>query len=100
MTTNGIHLLIPASLSNRSGPPQFRYLDEQAYRYNERRGKDGDRFFRAINKIFGMRLTYNQLRGKTKRGPKRRASRAEPGPRLTRCAGYDRVRGFPLREAH
>ena len=22
MTTNGIHLLIPASLSNRSGPPQ------------------------------------------------------------------------------
>jgi transposase-like protein len=54
----------------------FRYLDEQAYRYNERRGKDGDRFFRAISRIFGKRLTYNQLRGKTKRGPKRR----EPAP--------------------
>jgi len=52
----------------------FRYLDEQAYRYNERRGKDGDRFFRAISNIFGKRLTYKQLRGKTKRGPKRRVA--------------------------
>ena len=50
----------------------FRYLDEQAYRYNERKGKDGDRFFRAISNIFGKRLTYKQLREKTKRGPKRR----------------------------
>ena len=50
----------------------FRYLDEQAYRFNERKGKDGDRFFRAISNIFGKRLTYKQVRGKTKRGPKRR----------------------------
>ena len=46
-----------------------RYLDEQAYRYNERKGKDWDRFFRAIQKVAGKRLTYDQLRGRTLRGP-------------------------------
>ena len=46
-----------------------RYLDEQAYRYNERKGKDWDRFYRAISRIFGKRLTYDQLRGRTRRGP-------------------------------
>ena len=59
----------------------FRYLDEQAYRYNERKGKDGDRFFRAISNIFGKRLTYKKLRGKTKRdrsAGRRRRRRTEP----------------------
>ena len=51
----------------------FRYLDEQAYRWNERRGKDGDRFYRAINQIFGKRVTYKELTGKVqRRGPKRK----------------------------
>ena len=45
-----------------------RYLDE-AYRYNERKGKDWDRFYRAISRIFGKRLTYDELRGRTRRGP-------------------------------
>ena len=48
----------------------FRYLDEQAYRWNERRKTDGERFLRAIRGITGKRLTYNQLRGKTLRGKK------------------------------
>ena len=46
-----------------------RYLDEQAYRYNERKGKGWERFYRAISRIFGKRLTYHELRGRTHRGP-------------------------------
>jgi ISXO2 transposase-like protein len=42
----------------------FRYLDEQAFRYNERKGDDGDRFVQAARTAFGRRLTYNELTGK------------------------------------
>jgi transposase-like protein len=43
----------------------FRYLDEQAFRYNNRKGlNDGDRFDIAVRRIFGKRLTWNQLTGK------------------------------------
>ena len=35
----------------------FRYLDEQAYRFNERFGSDLDRFTRALGRIVGRRLT-------------------------------------------
>ncbi len=48
----------------------FRYLDEQAYRYNERHGSDRDRFMRAIRQVVGRRLGYDQLIGKLQRGPK------------------------------
>ena len=41
----------------------FRYLDEQAYRFNERHGKDADRFTRALARIVGRRLTYAKLIG-------------------------------------
>ena len=43
----------------------FRYLDEQAFRFNERKDKDGDkgRFLTAIAGIFGKRLTYRNLTG-------------------------------------
>ena len=33
------------------------------------RGKDWDRFYRAVSRIFGKRLTYDQLHGRTGRGP-------------------------------
>jgi hypothetical protein len=40
-------------------------LDEQAFRYNNRKGlNDGDRFDIAVRRIFGKRLTWNQLTGK------------------------------------
>ena len=52
----------------------FRYLDEQAYRWNNRYGTDLDRFLRAIRGVVGKRLTYNQLRGKTLRGKKSRTN--------------------------
>ena len=44
----------------------FRYLDEQAFRYNNRKDmNDGDRFDLAIRQIVGKRLTYAELTGKT-----------------------------------
>jgi transposase-like protein len=48
----------------------FRYLDEQAYRYNHRKNEVGeslndfDRFRIAMSQILGKRLTWNQLTGK------------------------------------
>src|ERR1039458_3974455 len=48
----------------------FRYLDEQAFRYNNRLPmSDSDRFSYLVRKIVGKRLTYAELTGKTKDGP-------------------------------
>ena len=41
----------------------FRYLDEQAYRFNERHGTDWDRFKRAIHRVTGRRIQYRKLTG-------------------------------------
>lgn len=43
----------------------FRYLDEQAFRFNERDGKDADRFSKTLGSVAGRRLTYDELTGKT-----------------------------------
>jgi transposase-like protein len=43
----------------------FRYLDEQAFRFNERDGEDADRFQKALGSVTGRRLTYSELTGKT-----------------------------------
>lgn len=45
----------------------FRYLDEQAFRFNEREGNDADRFETAIRGIVGKRLTYDALIGESDR---------------------------------
>ena len=48
----------------------FRYIDEQAFRFNNRKHEDGEvvsdyaRFKRALNQVVGRRLTYSQLIGK------------------------------------
>jgi transposase-like protein len=39
----------------------FRYLDEQAYRFNNREVKDLDRFIGVVRAIIGKRLTYSDL---------------------------------------
>jgi hypothetical protein len=40
-------------------------LDEQAFRYNNRKDmNDGDRFSLAVEQIVGKRVTYNELTGK------------------------------------
>jgi hypothetical protein len=41
-----------------------RYLTEQAFRYNERKGTDGTRFNLVASQVSGKRLTYAQLTGK------------------------------------
>jgi hypothetical protein len=53
----------------------FRYLDEQAFRYNNRKDADGeirkdaDRFDQLVKQIVGKRLTYSQLTGKEAEKP-------------------------------
>jgi transposase-like protein len=43
----------------------FRYLDEQAFRYNNRKNKDdADRFQQVMGQVVGRRLTYKQVTGK------------------------------------
>jgi hypothetical protein len=42
----------------------FRYLDEQAFRFNEREGEDKDRFAKTLETVAGRRLTYEELTGK------------------------------------
>jgi transposase-like protein len=42
----------------------FRYLDEQSFRYNNRKNKDDQaRFEAAMKNVAGRRLTYNELTG-------------------------------------
>lgn len=43
----------------------FRYLDEQTYRYNNRKLNDRERFSIAVSGIVGKRLTFDQLTGKS-----------------------------------
>jgi transposase-like protein len=47
----------------------FRYLDEQAYRYNNRKMTDAERFDIAVKGIVGKRLTFDQLTGKVEEWP-------------------------------
>jgi hypothetical protein len=47
----------------------FRYLDEQAFRYNERKKDDRGRFAQTLSQIVGRRLTYKELTGKTEPTP-------------------------------
>src|SRR5579862_1190663 len=39
----------------------FRYLDEQAFRFNTRKDQDSDRFADVLSQVAGRRLTYKQL---------------------------------------
>jgi transposase-like protein len=43
----------------------FRYLDEQTFRYNNRKGNGSERFKLALSQVGGKRLTYNELTGKS-----------------------------------
>jgi len=48
----------------------FRYIDEQSFRYNNRKPMDdGERFRYAMRKIVGKRLTYAELTGKLEAPP-------------------------------
>ena len=41
----------------------FRYLDEQAFRFNTRLAADGERFLDVVRSVVGKRLTYQHLIG-------------------------------------
>ena len=41
----------------------FRYVDEEAYWFNTRKAKDGDRFRDLLPRVDGQRLTYKRLVG-------------------------------------
>src|ERR1700677_543875 len=47
----------------------FRSLDEQAFRYNSRKGNDAARFVQALNGVTGRRVTYKELIGKAETLP-------------------------------
>jgi hypothetical protein len=40
-----------------------RYLDEQTFRFNERKDNDGGRFRKVVSSVAGKRLTYVELIG-------------------------------------
>jgi transposase-like protein len=42
----------------------FRYLDEQVFRFNNRKATDGARFVRTLSGATGWRVTYRELTGK------------------------------------
>jgi ISXO2 transposase-like protein len=42
----------------------FRYVDEQAFRFNSRKVSDGARFAEALGNVSGRRLMYKHLTGK------------------------------------
>lgn len=46
----------------------FRYLDEQAFRFNERKSSDAARFVEVLKNVTGRRVTYKQLIGDDPRG--------------------------------
>jgi transposase-like protein len=45
----------------------FRYLDEQAFRFNERKDGDGSRFATVLAQVTGKRVTFEQLIGESKK---------------------------------
>jgi hypothetical protein len=54
----------------------FRYLDEQMFRFNNRKDmNDSQRFELGMSQIFGKRLTYEQLTGKNE-SPRHETTRA------------------------
>jgi transposase-like protein len=43
----------------------FRYIDEQMFRFNNRKMTDGERFDVAVRGVVGKRVTFDELTGKT-----------------------------------
>ncbi len=47
----------------------FRYVDEQAFRFDNRKLTDGERFTEGVRQIVGRRLSYAELTAKTEKQP-------------------------------
>jgi len=50
----------------------FRYVDEQAFRFNQRELTDGERLDVAVRQVVGKRLTWAEVTGKQKHASQRR----------------------------
>lgn len=48
----------------------FRYLDDQAYRFNQRKGDDSERFVDSLSMVANRRLTFNALTAKDEKNAK------------------------------
>jgi hypothetical protein len=76
----------------------FRYVDEQAFRYNHRKDADDrERFIAAMKQIVGRRLTYKELIGgrRDKRKlSKREAQRQGRGPKSKARTKHQALLGF------
>ena len=60
----------------------FRYIDEQAFRFNNRKMTDAERFDIGVREIVGKRLTYAELTGRwTKRKRSTKPWRGKRGPK-------------------
>lgn len=46
----------------------FRYLDEQAFRYNNRKATDAERFAAVMKQVVGRRVTYKETHGQDSGG--------------------------------
>jgi hypothetical protein len=46
-----------------------RYVDEQSFRFNERKDRDYDRFAKVLSSVVGKRLTYRDLTGNGAQAP-------------------------------
>lgn len=55
-TIRGTYVAVPPDHSGR-------YLDEQTFRFNKRKGKDRTRFMEAMLSVCGRRLTFAELTG-------------------------------------
>jgi hypothetical protein len=44
----------------------FRYLDEQAFRFNERTATDAERFTKTLRQVVGKRVMFKDLIGEAK----------------------------------
>jgi hypothetical protein len=42
----------------------FRYIDEQAFRFNNRGNSDAGRFLKTMTQIVGKRLTFSEVTGR------------------------------------
>jgi len=42
----------------------FRYIDEQAFRFNNRKNSDSGRFLKTMSQIVGKRLTFSEVTGR------------------------------------
>src|SRR5260370_23384566 len=81
----------------------FRYIDEQAFRYNNRNATDAERFAAVMRQIVGRRATYKELTGKTgsdgrsdlfPEAPRTRETNPHPDGESMKAAPFDSTPEF------